>query len=324
MKSLLILLYISTLSIQENLASQRDQQEKLELFGQRGRVRQSAMKRKLLQTDASPEDNQGSLFSSNETGNSGAFKGSGVSDFMPFETIVDEDDRQYIYNTYDYPYSTVGKLEFRCQGGLFSCTGTLVGPATVLTAAHCIYKFDQKEECYDFTFSPGRQRDYEPFGKVEAYDWYYPYEWEETGKLEYDYGVIELWEDIGYEAGWMDYGYDCKDTVQDLETAGYPRDKDPFNNAMYGTECYGQALAACSCKQWRNGNCVQRGQTSNLFGHTCDTISGQSGSPMWTYLEPDYPIVRAIHSSGSTVQNQPNTAVIINREVFDFIDYYYY
>jgi V8-like Glu-specific endopeptidase len=40
------------------------------------------------------------------------------------------------------PCRTVGQIQY-CQGPDdcgYSCTGTLIGPATVLTAGHCLYE----------------------------------------------------------------------------------------------------------------------------------------------------------------------------------------
>eukprot|EP01025_Chloroclados_australasicus_P034677 TRINITY_DN3541_c0_g1_i5.p3 TRINITY_DN3541_c0_g1~~TRINITY_DN3541_c0_g1_i5.p3 ORF type:complete len:357 (-),score=26.66 TRINITY_DN3541_c0_g1_i5:1024-2094(-) len=341
-------------SIQANLALQREQQEQFNLHRARSNSQELrkhvVSTRQLLQTNSSdsqqetanvlayldgfdiasfpalPEDNEDTSGSANETQYSNAFKGNGVSNIVPFETIVGEDDRAIIQNTYEFPYSAVGRLIFRCDGRLFACTGTLIGPATVLTSAHCIFHIDLDVLCYDFQFSPGKQRDYEPYGTVKATAVYLPDEFLETESLNYDYGVVILEQDIGFESGWMAFGYNCIETVQDLVTAGYPRDKDAYNSVMYSAECNEQSIDACPCTPSQFGICVQTPPLSNTFRHTCDTFAGQSGSAMWTYLTPDVPIIRAIHSAGvdpsQSSYDERNTAVFINANVYAFISQY--
>ncbi|MFK7826121.1 MAG: serine protease [Oligoflexales bacterium] len=47
------------------------------------------------------------------------------------------DDREYITER-AFPYSTIGKISFKKGSDIFTCSGTLVGPRHVATAAHCI------------------------------------------------------------------------------------------------------------------------------------------------------------------------------------------
>eukprot|EP01023_Acetabularia_acetabulum_P034418 TRINITY_DN3232_c2_g1_i1.p1 TRINITY_DN3232_c2_g1~~TRINITY_DN3232_c2_g1_i1.p1 ORF type:complete len:376 (+),score=56.85 TRINITY_DN3232_c2_g1_i1:140-1267(+) len=238
---------------------------------------------------------------------------------VEFETIVGDDDRQRVKNTELYPYRTIGRLFFKCNGKGQACTATLIGPRAILTAAHCIYSRSIASTCDGFEFSPGQQADFKPFETAKATRMFYPASYA-VGNTENDYGVLILDSDIGKEAGWMGFGYQCSNTVQDLETAGYPNDQDKFSKTMFRTECLQQQIIACPCLELPAGAfCPQAGQ-SITFKHSCDTFSGQSGSPMWTEVAPNFPQIRGIHSSGFVAGSfvELNTAVVIGQVVYAF------
>eukprot|EP01023_Acetabularia_acetabulum_P022215 TRINITY_DN21924_c0_g1_i2.p1 TRINITY_DN21924_c0_g1~~TRINITY_DN21924_c0_g1_i2.p1 ORF type:complete len:296 (-),score=36.23 TRINITY_DN21924_c0_g1_i2:9-833(-) len=147
---------------------------------------------------------------------------SNQSNLFELETIIGADDRLRVKNTEEYPYRTIGRLFFRCAGVAKICTATLIGPNTIITSAHCVYSRRDGVECDSFEFSAGQQADYQPFGTAKAIDWFYPQQYVNTGNIEYDYAVLTLDSAMGDEAGWMGLGYSCSNTIQDLQTAGYP------------------------------------------------------------------------------------------------------
>ena len=66
------------------------------------------------------------------------------------------DDRIQIANTKVYPFSAIGYLESKnAKGEYESCSATLIGPSTVLTAAHCLYNHDAGGWQEDMFFVPG-------------------------------------------------------------------------------------------------------------------------------------------------------------------------
>ncbi|TIW78148.1 MAG: trypsin-like serine protease, partial [Mesorhizobium sp.] len=84
--------------------------------------------------------------------------------------VFGTDDREQVKNTKTYPLSAIGYLEAKSKTGYGSCSATLIGPRTVLTAAHCLYSHEDKDWLSDYLFVPGLNgstADDAPFGAFE-------------------------------------------------------------------------------------------------------------------------------------------------------------
>jgi len=70
--------------------------------------------------------------------------------------IMGHDDRTPL-DTQEWPWAAIGRVN-RSTGGF--CTGTLIGPRVVLTAAHCVYdkRTGQRVRPADLHFLPGYRR----------------------------------------------------------------------------------------------------------------------------------------------------------------------
>lgn len=190
--------------------------------------------------------------------------------------VFGSDDRVQIKNTKVYPFSSIGYLEAKSAktGNYGSCSATLIGPRTVLTAAHCLYSNEDKDWLTDFLFVPGLNgstADDAPFGGFE-YDSAYilqgfidNYQGYYGSVIQWDLGVITLKQDIGNNLGWL--GYSNFDDLGDFTAniVGYPGDK------PMGT-------------MWR-ATCDVVAENIGLenFQYDCDTYPGSSGSSVYAY-----------------------------------------
>jgi V8-like Glu-specific endopeptidase len=183
--------------------------------------------------------------------------------------VVGRDNRVRLNKTRNYPNTAFGVLEMDNS----NCSATLIGPGTLITAAHCVYDHDDGGWANQVQFWPGiNGADYVPFGP-------YPYKVmtilsgyisNYTGVygfvVPWDLAVITLWDEPGNQLGWL--GYKTNDNVDfHALNIGYPGDKPPFT-------------------AWRDKCDVASAEmTGTEFAHRCDTAPGSSGSAMYSYIK---------------------------------------
>lgn len=186
--------------------------------------------------------------------------------------VFGTDDRVQITNTKVYPFTAIGYIEGKAKAGFGSCSGTLIGPRTVLTAAHCLYSHEDKAWLEELVFIPALN------GPEDAP--YGAYQYETVSVLEgfvsnykdfygsvvpWDLGIITLAEPIGDNLGWL--GYANYDGLGDFDAniVGFPGDKPA------GT-------------MWR-ATCGVRAENigDTNFSYDCDTYPGSSGSSVYAY-----------------------------------------
>lgn len=224
---------------------------------------------------------------------------------IPMETdniIGGGDERIQRMDTTVYPWSTVVKIEGNFGEFSMGCTGWMLGPSTVATSAHCIYDHDVHVFGTNVEIIPALNTDAEnsePFGRCKAVIAWIPSLWFSSGNDQYDYGVYGLNCRVGEQTGNLGYQILADNLLLNtlVNVTGYP--------AVKGGTTMWYGLGGVS------------GFSQNFVEYQNDTSLGQSGAPVWEFINDGCEnCVTAIHHGGVPTFNY---GVRINQDVFDFL-----
>ena len=216
-------------------------------------------------------------------------KGNTVS--MSTDRVVTPDDtRVQVTDTSSNPYINVGWLWAQKQdGNWWTCTGTQIGPKTVITAADCVYDHATGGWVKALTWYPGMTD-----GKTAPYG---QFDWANINILKgfidnYDgsnFGSVTPWDlaeieltDDATSLGWLGFKIDDASDFK-ANLIGYPE----------GTAVEGS--------QWKSTCTIPAKDFGDTeFVHSCSTAPGDGGAALFTDDGQGNYYIRGIHIADST------------------------
>ena len=194
-------------------------------------------------------------------------------------------DTRKLVSQSDWPWQAIGRVNIENSG---YCTGTLVGPKTVLTAAHCLLDQRTKGPAHmtRLHFVAGYQR-----GEFLAHATVIGVETPAIRTAESDWALLTLDRDISPIVTPIPVVPLNADNWRMMKQA-----KAGFVQAGYRKK-QAHALSV-------NHNCklTKFDPVKNLLFHKCRVMSGDSGGPIMAYVNGSYAVI-AVHTARTNAKS---------------------
>ena len=215
-----------------------------------------------------------------------------------FDRAFFGNDDRVIIDAATAPWNMIGFLDLSEA----SCTGTLIGPSLVLTSAHCIIEegvVDTPPVEFLAGFQNGAHVARSGVTGFYAAQGYINGEQEGT-----DYAFVYLSEPLGNQLGWMDVGLLTPQQISEMSQGRGPA----LQQAGYSYDQQGVLTGNLSCP-------LIEVAPQNVLEHECDTLQGDSGSPLFIQNGGRYQIV------GVESRTDPQPQEDFDRNVAMYVDY---